>query len=95
MAYSGVGAHHRDRRDGGGGVVKTLAGIFAPIGTPFREDEEIDFAALEDNMGVYAAVRHPRLPGAGLERREQEPHRGREAGGAADHRRGPGSATRW
>jgi len=34
--------------------VKTLAGIFAPIGTPFREDEEVDFAALELNMGVYA-----------------------------------------
>lgn len=34
--------------------MKTLAGIFAPIGTPFREDEEIDFPALEDNMGVYA-----------------------------------------
>ena len=35
-------------------VVKTLAGVFAPIGTPFREDEEVDFAALEFNMGVYA-----------------------------------------
>jgi len=34
--------------------VKTLAGIFAPIGTPFREDEEVDFGALEFNMGVYA-----------------------------------------
>ena len=34
--------------------MKTLAGIFAPIGTPFREDEEIDFPALEENMGVYA-----------------------------------------
>ena len=34
--------------------MKTLAGIFAPIGTPFREDEEIDFPALEENMGVYS-----------------------------------------
>ena len=34
--------------------MKTLAGIFAPIGTPFCEDEEIDFPALEENMGVYA-----------------------------------------
>jgi len=34
--------------------VKTLAGIFAPIGTPFREDEEVDFGALEFNMGAYA-----------------------------------------
>jgi len=34
--------------------VKPLAGIFAPIGTPFREDEEIDFAALEENMAFYA-----------------------------------------
>ena len=34
--------------------MKTLAGIFAPIGTPFREDEEVDFGALEFNMGVYA-----------------------------------------
>ena len=34
--------------------MKTLAGIFAPIGTPFREDEEIDFPALEGNMEAYA-----------------------------------------
>ena len=35
--------------------MKSLAGVFAPIGTPFREDEEIDFDALEFNMGAYAA----------------------------------------
>jgi len=35
-------------------VVRTLGGIFAPIGTPFREDEEVDFAALEFNMEAYA-----------------------------------------
>jgi 4-hydroxy-2-oxoglutarate aldolase len=34
--------------------VKALAGIFAPIGTPFREDEDIDFSALEENMEAYA-----------------------------------------
>ncbi|MBP1631809.1 MAG: Dihydrodipicolinate synthase [Acidobacteria bacterium] len=34
--------------------MKTLAGIFAPIGTPFREDEDVDLGALESNMGVYA-----------------------------------------
>jgi len=35
--------------------MRSLAGVFAPIGTPFREDEEVDFAALEFNMGVYAS----------------------------------------
>jgi 4-hydroxy-2-oxoglutarate aldolase len=34
--------------------VKSLAGIFAPIGTPFGEDEEVDLAALEFNMERYA-----------------------------------------
>lgn len=34
--------------------MKSLAGIFAPIGTPFREDEEVDFAALEENLAFYA-----------------------------------------
>jgi len=34
--------------------VKPLAGIFAPIATPFREDEEIDFGALEHNVDFYA-----------------------------------------
>ncbi|MFH1330745.1 MAG: dihydrodipicolinate synthase family protein [Actinomycetota bacterium] len=34
--------------------MKSLGGIFAPICTPFREDEEVDFPALEFNMGVYA-----------------------------------------
>ncbi len=34
--------------------MKSLSGIFAPIGTPFREDEEIDFSALEANMEAYA-----------------------------------------
>lgn len=34
--------------------MKSLAGIFAPIGTPFREDEEIDFGALEGNLAFYA-----------------------------------------
>lgn len=31
-----------------------LAGVFAPISTPFAEDEEIDWAALEFNLEVYA-----------------------------------------
>lgn len=34
--------------------MKALAGVFAPIGTPFREDEEVDFPALESNMEIYA-----------------------------------------
>lgn len=34
--------------------MKELAGVFAPVGTPFREDEEIDFPALESNMERYA-----------------------------------------
>jgi 4-hydroxy-2-oxoglutarate aldolase len=31
-----------------------LAGVFAPISTPFAEDEEIDWTALEFNLDVYA-----------------------------------------
>lgn len=34
--------------------MKSLAGILAPISTPFREDEEVDFAALEENLAAYA-----------------------------------------
>ncbi len=32
-----------------------MAGVFAPISTPFSEDEEVDYAALEFNMERYAA----------------------------------------
>ena len=32
----------------------SLAGVFAPISTPFAEDEEVDWAALEFNLHIYA-----------------------------------------
>jgi len=32
-----------------------LGGVFAPIATPFSEDEEVDYAALEFNLERYAA----------------------------------------
>ena len=35
----------------------SLAGVFAPISTPFAEDEEIDWAALEFNLDFYSRSR--------------------------------------
>ena len=32
-----------------------LAGVFAPISTPFDENEEVDYAALQFNMAFYAS----------------------------------------
>jgi 4-hydroxy-2-oxoglutarate aldolase len=32
-----------------------MAGVFAPLSTPFSDDEEVDYAALEFNMERYAA----------------------------------------
>jgi 4-hydroxy-2-oxoglutarate aldolase len=33
---------------------RQLAGVFAPISTPFAADEEVDYEALEFNLGFYA-----------------------------------------
>jgi len=38
-------------------MVQKLAGVFAPISTPFRPDEEVDFEALRFNLGRYARTR--------------------------------------
>ena len=36
------------------GLTGKLSGIFAPICTPFADDEDIDLGALAQNMGLYA-----------------------------------------
>lgn len=36
-------------------LLAKLAGVFVPISTPFREDEEVDYGALEFNLERYAA----------------------------------------
>mgnify|MGYP005835282449 CR=1 FL=1 len=36
-------------------LLKKTAGVFVPISTPFREDEEVDYDALIFNLGRYAA----------------------------------------
>ncbi len=37
------------------GLAEKMAGVFAPISTPFDDQEELDLAALEFNMERYAA----------------------------------------
>jgi len=36
-------------------LLEKLAGVFAPISTPFSDDEEVDYAALEYNLERYAS----------------------------------------
>jgi 4-hydroxy-2-oxoglutarate aldolase len=36
-------------------LLEKMAGVFAPISTPFSDDEEVDYAALEFNLERYAA----------------------------------------
>ena len=36
-------------------LLRKMAGVFAPISTPFRDDEEVDYDALKFNLERYAA----------------------------------------
>ena len=60
-----------------------LAGVFAPISTPFADDEEVNFKALAFNVERYAGTDLLGLPGARFERRESQPDGRRTARRAA------------
>jgi len=35
-------------------MLEQMAGVFAPVCTPFGEDEEVDYGALRSNLEFYA-----------------------------------------
>ena len=67
-----------------------FAGVFAPICTPFARNEDVDYAGAPPQPCALRDERDPRLPRAGFERREPEPHRARAAAGARRGRPGQG-----
>lgn len=76
-------------------LLKKMSGVFVPISTPFREDEEVDYDALRFNLERYAAsgvLGHLALGSNGENRSLMEEEKLRVLGMIVNHK-GPGQVV--
>lgn len=76
-------------------LLKKMAGVFVPISTPFREDEEVDYDALTFNLERYAVsgvLGHLALGSNGENRSLTEEEKLRVLGTIVKHK-GPGQVV--